>query len=149
VNDQNDAIFNEIKGIIERRYTRRMRAARRLLQMIVLSSLAVIGYGLYMDMILERVRRDWSTSHDYMVQHEIGVAVTVLLIAIAVGWFLIALFDMFVGNARDRALRQEIDREREWRLRQWGMIEEAPPSYLLDDDGEIEPYQVKRKHIRE
>jgi preprotein translocase subunit SecG len=156
-----DFAFTEIRAMVDRRYQRRMRVIRRFFIGLLASVIPFSFYIIYADLMQQRLENGWSTYEDFMSAYTVGSYITLLMSVAIVMWFLIALFDLFIGGAKDRALRQEIDREREWRLREWqaqAFAQSQAPfrdnaypqsgAYEIDDDGEI-AYRAKRKRIEE
>lgn len=152
----NDFTFAEIRAILERRYARRMRVVRSFLIGVLAIAVIIFLGAIAYDHIFYFYQPHASSSNyaNYMNSHKFVSGIAIGLIALVVIRFALALFDMFVGGAKDRALRHEIEQERTWRLRQWqarGYAEADADVYQMADDGEIETYaaQTKRKRLSE
>lgn len=152
MNDYENSAFHEVKAIIERRFARRLKFMRRFLIGLFLMILVGILGSLAFGQAYRNYADGWIIWEEYSQYRQMIEMVMVLGAAAVLSWAGWAWIEMLTGNAKDRALRREINEERQWRLRQWesGMVGDAPPpAYLLSDDGEIEEtiYQGKRKRV--
>ncbi|MBC8170852.1 MAG: hypothetical protein H7X77_04250 [Anaerolineae bacterium] len=152
-----DFTFAEIRAILERRYARRMRVVKTFLSgAVAIGVITFLTDRAYSYVYNLRISNATSTNEYiyYYNNHTLITGIAAGLILLAVIRFALTLFDMFVGGAKDRALRHEIEQERTWRLRQWqarGYMESDSDVYQMTDDGEVEAYtsQTKRKRLTE